>query len=97
YDTGRYATASEARQAVIWAAVAAGWALVDVARRLQDGTWPGLAAMYARYRPDSRHGALVRDWKAAVQHEKQRRSAAGSTAVRVGPTSRNQTHARGVH
>lgn len=97
YDTGRYATASEARQAVIWAAVAAGWALVDVARRLQDGTWPGLAAMYARYRPDSRHGALMRDWKAAVQHEKQRRSAAGSIAVRVGPTSRNQTHARGVH
>lgn len=97
YDTARYATASEARQAVIWAAVAAGWALVDVARRLQDGTWPGLAAMYARYRPDSRHGALVRDWQAAVQHEKQRRSAAVSTAVRVGPTSRNQTHARGIH
>lgn len=97
YDPARYATASEARQAVIWAAVAAGWALVDVARRLQDGTWPGLAAMYARYRPDSRHGALVRDWQAAVQHEKQRRSAAGSTAVRVGPTSRNQTHAPGIH
>lgn len=65
YDTARYATASEARQAVIAGAARAGWRLTDVAARLADGRWPGLAALYARYAPHQRHGALARDWRAA--------------------------------
>lgn len=96
YDPDRYATASEARQAVIWSAVASGWTLTDVARRLSDGTWPGLAAMYARYRPQSRHGALSADWRAAVTFEKRRRERQGSRHVRVGPTSPSKTHPHGI-
>jgi hypothetical protein len=65
YDQDRYASPSEARQAVITAAVAAGWALVDVAARLERGHWPGLQALYARYRPHARRGALTADWRKA--------------------------------
>lgn len=97
YDTARYASDSEARQAVIWSAVAAGLELRDVASRLVDGTWPGLAAMYARYRPHSRHQALVRDWNSAVQFEKHRRETTGTGSVRVGPTSEPKTHAGTAH
>jgi hypothetical protein len=64
WDTARYASPSEARQAVITGAVRAGWTLADVAARLHDGRWPGLASLYARY-GRSRHGALARDWTAA--------------------------------
>ncbi len=68
YDTGRYPSPSEARQAVIAGAAAAGWHLADVAARLTDGRWPGLAALYARYSPTQRHGALARDWHKAQRH-----------------------------
>ena len=97
YDTSRYQSASEARQAVIWSAVAAGWALVDVAQRLENGTWPGLASMYARYRSNSRHGALIRDWNRAVRFEKQRRKTTPDSCVRVGTTSEPKTHRAGVY
>lgn len=97
YDTSRYASDSEARQAVIWSAVAAGLELRDVASRLVDGTWPGLAALYARYRPNSRHQALVRDWNSAVQFEKHRRETTGTGSVRVGTTSGPKTHAGTAH
>lgn len=83
----RYRSDSEARQAVVWACVASGWALVDVARRLQDGTWPGLASFYARYSTRHRHQALVRDWRAAISHEKRRREARGFESVRLRTTS----------
>jgi hypothetical protein len=56
YDTARYSSASEARQAGIWSAVAAGLELRDVASRLVDGAWPGLAAMYAA------RAAATRPW-----------------------------------
>lgn len=92
YDTTRYSSASEARQAVIWSAVAAGLELRDVASRLVDGTWPGLAAMYARYRPQSRHQALVRDWNSAARFEKHRRETTGPGTVRVRPTREPETH-----
>lgn len=68
YDTDRYLSPSEARQAVIAGAAAAGWRLADVAARLTDGRWPGLAALYARYSPTQRHGALARDWHNAQRH-----------------------------
>lgn len=95
YDAGRYATPSEARQGVIWAAVAAGWSLADVTARLADGRWAGLAAMYARYRPQSRHGAVVRDWKAATRFEKNRRETTQKGSVRVGTTREPKTHRGG--
>lgn len=60
-----YASASEARQAVITAAVAARWELVDVAARVADGRWPGLAALYAKYAPNRRHTSLASDWTKA--------------------------------
>lgn len=92
YDTTKYASPSEARQAVIWSAVAAGMEFVDVARRLTDGTWPGLASLYGRYRPHSRHQALVRDWKSATHFEKHRRETTRMGSVRVRPTRAPETH-----
>lgn len=65
WDTTRYRSPSEARQAVVDGAVRAGWVLADVAVRLTDGRWPGLASLYARYSPGQRHRALSRDWRAA--------------------------------
>lgn len=65
WDTARYASPSEARQAVITGAAAAGWTLADVTVRLADGRWPGLASLYARYPVHQRHGSVARDWHAA--------------------------------
>ncbi|WP_215817427.1 hypothetical protein [Pimelobacter sp. 30-1] len=70
---GRPATDSDVRQRLIWSCVAAGWEFGDVVRRLHDGTWRGLAGLYARYSDQQRHGALRRDWRKAVDHERRRR------------------------
>ena len=96
-EPGTYPSPSEARQAVIWSAVASGWAITDVHRRLLDGTWPGLASMYARYRPNARVGALRRDWNSAIRHEKQRRKTNQGRTVRSGTTSAPKTHAQPVY
>ena len=96
-EWNRYSTPSEARQAVIWAAVASGWTFSDVARRLEDGTWPGLAALYARYRHGGVHKALGRDWQAALKFEKRRRNELQASSVRVGPTRALKTHRGGVY
>ena len=53
YDRNRYATDSDARQAVIVGAAAAGLELVDVERRMLQGTWPGLASYLIEARPAS--------------------------------------------
>ncbi|MFK4298600.1 DNA-binding transcriptional ArsR family regulator [Arthrobacter sp. GAS37] len=68
YDVNRYATDSEARQAVLVAAAAAGMSVTDVQRRRLQGTWPGLASFYARYAPRHRSKALERDWAEALRH-----------------------------
>ena len=99
YDTGRYQSPSEARQAVIAGAVAASWALADVATRLSDGRWPGLAAQYARYSPNQRHNALARDWHHAQAfidrtRREQPTNAPGTSPVRISHTSPSETHAR---
>lgn len=96
-DWDRYSSPSEARQAVIWAAVASGWTFSDVARRIEDGTWPGLAALYARYRQAGVHKALGRDWQAALRFEKRRRNELQASSVRVGPTRALKTHRGGVY
>jgi hypothetical protein len=79
YETERYASPSEARQAVVTAAVAAGWGLADVAARLEDGRWPGLAGMYRRYRPQARHQAVAADWRKANDWLGREKSARRST------------------
>jgi DNA-binding transcriptional ArsR family regulator len=66
YDTNRYASDSDARQAVIVSAAAAGLQLVDVERRMLQGTWPGLASFYARYAVQHRLPSLRRDWMSAL-------------------------------
>jgi len=43
FDTGKYRSPSEARQAVLTAAVWAGLTLPAVLARIENGTWPGLA------------------------------------------------------
>ena len=68
YDTDRYASPSEARQAVMTAAAAAGWTLAQVRAEISAGRWPGMAGFYARYRPRTRRNALARDWKKAQAH-----------------------------
>lgn len=94
YDTGRYRSPSEARQAVVAGAVAAGWGLGDVASRLADGRWPGLASLYARYSPTQRHRALARDWHAAQSFiaAQEPRTNPGDRCVRKSHTSPPQTH-----
>lgn len=92
YNSGRYATPSEARQAVVWAAVACGWSFTDLTRRLEDGTWRGLASFYARYPTSQRHQAVSRDWRQAITFEKHRRERAGNSHVRVCTTSASKTH-----
>lgn len=99
----KYRSPSEARQGVLWACAASGWRLVDVVRRISDGTWPGLASFYVRYGDRHRHGALVRDWRNALAFERRRRakgskadrssSAPKKTSVRKRTTSTHQTQA----
>jgi len=97
YDTGRYPTASHARQAVITAAVWAGHDLSSVLGRLHAGRWPGLRAFYTRYRTAAaRRQALARDWSnavALVTAAKAHRQT--QNLVRQSPTSGPDTH-RGV-
>lgn len=93
YDDRCYATPSEARQGVIWACVASGWAFSDVVRRLHDGTWPGLAGFYARYAEHARHGAVQRDWRKAIDLEKRRRESGTKESVRRTTTSGRKTQA----
>jgi len=70
YDSARYGSPSQARQAVITAAVWAGMSMVDVLARISDGRWRGLASFYARYsNSTSRREALSKfDWPAAVAY-----------------------------
>jgi len=90
YDTTRYGSPSQARQAVITAAVWAGLTLFDVLARIQDGRWRGLASFYARYsNPTSRREALSKfDWPNAVAYvTAQRAKNPGSNLVRQSHTS----------
>lgn len=88
YDTGRYASPSDARQAVILAAANAGLSLTDVLSRLAGGVWPGLAGFYARYQRGHRTTAVRADWRKAAsyltKHPPQR---PGLEPVRKSPTS----------
>ncbi|ACL42138.1 putative transcriptional regulator, GntR family (plasmid) [Pseudarthrobacter chlorophenolicus A6] len=92
YDTNRYATDSDARQAIITGAAAAGLELVDVERRMLQGVWPGLASFYARYASRHRIPALRRDWINAVAYlSKNPAKRDTNDNVRRSPTSQPNT------
>ncbi|MCI0143981.1 MarR family transcriptional regulator [Arthrobacter bambusae] len=95
YDTNRYASDSEARQAIVTGAAGAGMELVDVERRMMQGTWPGLASFYARYASRQRVPALRRDWLNAVTYlSKNLGSRDGKNNARKSPTSQPYTQPR---
>ncbi|MDF2048885.1 helix-turn-helix domain-containing protein [Arthrobacter sp. Cr_A7] len=97
YDTNRYASDSDARQAVIVSAAAAGLQLVDVERRMLQGTWPGLASFYARYPARHRLPSLRRDWTSALTYlSKNKATAEGNNNVRRSPTSHPISQAGGI-
>ena len=92
YDTNRYASDSEARQAIVTGAAAAGLELADVERRMMQGTWPGLASFYARYASGHRVPALRRDWLKAVTYlSKNPGSRDRKNNARISPTSQPST------
>ena len=92
YDTNRYASDSDARQAIVTGAAAAGLELTDVERRMMQGTWPGLASFYARYASRHRVPALRRDWLNAVTYlSKDPGSRDGKNNARISPTSQPST------
>ncbi len=66
YDAQRYQSPSQARQRVHAAAAGAGWQYSDLLEQLHSGRWPGLAALYSRYRPAARPERIAADWVAAV-------------------------------
>ncbi|NMR32445.1 hypothetical protein [Crystallibacter degradans] len=68
YDTTVYPTDSEARQGVMASAVAAGWSLTDVQRRMNQNIWAGMVGFYARYSPSNRRKAMQQDWRSAIKH-----------------------------
>ena len=94
FDTNRYDSPSEARQAVLVAAAAAGLSLLDVERRMKQGIWPGLAQFFARYPSRHRFKALERDWRKAKAFLAA--YPAGKNNVRISPTSQPNTQPAGV-
>ena len=92
YDSNRYASDSDARQAIVTGAAAAGLELTDVERRMMQGTWPGLASFYSRYASRHRVPALRRDWLNAVRYlSKSKEAGDGNNNVRRSPTSQPNT------
>lgn len=93
YDTNRYASPSEARQAVLCSAVAAGMRLGDVASRMESGLWAGLNSFYQRYHQHNRRRALIRDWHEANRYvEKQRAHTLQQSPVQKCDTRGPNTH-----
>ena len=96
YDSSRYKSPSEARQAVLLAAAAGAMSLTDVERRMKQGIWPGLAQFYARYSPRNRFNQLKRDWSKAVQYLKNPLNVLSDHNDRKSPTSQQSTQAQGI-
>lgn len=91
-DVTGYASPSEARQAVVWAAAASGWSFAELVARLEAGQLPGLAALYRRYHTRHYRAALTRDWKAALTFERTRARKGGQSSAHVRNTRGPQTH-----
>lgn len=89
WEESRYGTGSEARQAVMTSAVWSGLTLPQVMARMRNGTWPGLAALYARHgSPAARAKAQLFDWTKAVGLVAKAQGRQGrEKSVRKAPTS----------
>ena len=67
WDRSRYAGRSEARVAVLDAAVARGWRLAEVQSAIASGAWKGMAGLYARASEPRRLDRLLPlEWRKAV-------------------------------
>ncbi|HEV7754513.1 MAG TPA: hypothetical protein VGO94_01515 [Mycobacteriales bacterium] len=85
HDTARYATASEARQAIVASLYWRGHSYDDVAAALHTGIWPGLAALYRRAgTPLPR--LLAHEWLVAARLTDRRTSSLHSSPTRVSTT-----------
>ena len=76
------------------AAVWAGLTLPAVLTRIENGTWPGLASFYTRYRhPRTRRKALLADWAKALAYvTAQQARKPTQSLVRNSPTSGPPSH-----
>jgi hypothetical protein len=82
WDRSRYPGRSEARMAVLGAAVARGWQLADVRAAIASGAWKGLAALYERRSERGRMDRLLPyEWRKSVAF------VTGQENVRGWPTS----------
>jgi DNA-binding transcriptional ArsR family regulator len=82
WDRSRYPGRSEARMAVLSAAVARGWRLDDVRSAISSGAWRGLAALYERRSERGRLDRLLPlEWQRAIGF------VAGEKNLRGRPTS----------
>lgn len=98
YDANRYGSNSEARQAVITGAAAAGLDATDIYRRMTQGIWPGLASFYARYSSGNRVQALQRDLAASHRHLKSKATnTARQSNDHKNPTSQPRTQPPALH
>ena len=67
WDRSHYPGRSEARMAVLGAAVARGWRLEDVRSAIASGAWKGLAALYERRSEPGRMERLLSlEWRKAI-------------------------------
>ena len=86
WDRSRYPGRSEARMAVLRAAVARGWRLAEVRAAIDSGAWRGLAGLYERPSEPARLSRLLpAEWRKAIAF------AAGEKNVRGGLTSDSRT------
>ena len=64
WDRSRYAGRSEARMAILGAAVSRGWQLADVQSAVASGAWKGLAGLYERRSEPGRLDRLLSyEWR----------------------------------
>ena len=67
WDRSRYPGRSEARMAVLRAAVARGWRLAEVRAAIDSGAWRGLAGLYERPSEPARLSRLLpAEWRKAI-------------------------------
>ena len=67
WDRSRYPGRSEARMAVLRAAVARGWRLAEIRAAINSGAWRGLAGLYERPSEPARLSRLLpAEWRKAI-------------------------------
>lgn len=61
----RYASASEARMAVLCSLASAGWNAENVWTQARGGRFQGLGSLYAKYSPSQQQATFTREWSKA--------------------------------